>query len=220
MMLCMGYIQNRHPKILPDKDTETIFIAGGGVVGCLTAYVVSLIKRADGKPKYHVIISDKQKQVLNGACATAQRLHFGGEYPHSLQTALDCIRSAIIWKLTMPDGIYTSRPGMTFSVAEATEKSGKLTIESYLEHYEKIFQEYKRLFRQVQTSFGWTPEHTAEKLFGPPERELFYRRLNEVELAERSLGAKLSGACLAGKGGLRIAQYRSMDQLQGQRKRH
>lgn len=159
---------------------ERIAVIGGGMGGSLTAL---LAKRAG----YDVMHLGKQDLRLNGASVIAARLHLGGEYPLDRKTALDCLKGAIVWKLVMPDGIYTDQTPMRFTVSEATEKEGLLTVKKYLDHYEMIRRRYEQHFQRVRSVLGWSEDQTAAALFGLPKQENFYRALKKGKGRENDL---------------------------------
>jgi len=130
------------------SDREEIAVIGGGLGGVTTALMLAK------DPHYHVTLIEAQPTVLNGACVSAGRLHLGGEYPLDSKTAHDCLLGAIIWKLLMPKNIYTPAPPMKFLLAQKTQEHGEkypeddkaLTLDKYLTAYEKIREEYERIF--------------------------------------------------------------------------
>lgn len=183
------------------SDREEIAVIGGGRGGVETALMLAKQyirdrRTGESRPKYHVTLIEAQDHLLNGASLIASRLHLGGEYPLDPQTAADCVKGAVIFKLLMPDNIYTPAPPMKFLVAEATEAEGKadpanpkaLTLDKYQKSYVAISDLYEKALQRLKgvlkvnfekTVNKWDAARLAEKqaqdrLFGPAD-ELFHR---------------------------------------------
>jgi glycine/D-amino acid oxidase-like deaminating enzyme len=206
------------------RKREEIAIIGAGLGGCLTALMLAK------NPRYHVTLIEAQDTILNGASLIASRLHLGGEYPlhldakdHKPITGYDCLHSAVIWKLLMPENIYTPTPPMKFLVANATEqeaRSGKvaeektLTVDKYLHYYEQIRVRYQELFKQVRDAFRWRQDRIAQKLFGLPDRGIFFHKLQPKEYNNYK---DIAGGFESQELGLNVPKYLTM--IQGEIKR-
>ena len=202
---------------MPDQKREEIAIIGGGLGGCLTALMLAK------DPKYHVTLIEAQDTLLNGASAIASRLHLGGEYPLDPKTASDCLTGATIWKLLMPESIYTPTPPMKFLLAQKTQEYGEkhleddkaLTLDKYLTVYEKIRNEYKIIFAKVQKGFGWNDETTKKSLFGSFEEGKFSRPLKPEEYGDYNQGhTKIAGGFQSQELGLNVPKYLAMIQTE------
>jgi len=170
----------------PSKKPEELVIIGGGLEGCLAAIFAARLRDPySGRPKYHITLLEKQDKLLNGASLIASRLHLGGEYPLDPQTGFDCLKGAVIWKLLMPQNIYTDRSPMKFTVSKETEAEGKkgplnaqgkktLTLQKYLDYYETIREKYEEHYNKIKKKFL---RETPGLLFGSPEQGKFYRKL-------------------------------------------
>ncbi len=161
-------------------DAQNIVIMGGGIAGCLTALQLGRRKDEQGRLLYHITILEKEPVLFTAASLMAYRLHNGGEYAKSTQTALDCLHYAIIHKLLMPSEMYIKQDHMNFAVAQGSQESGELTFEKFKRHYQILHGEYKKYFDMVQQSMGWTAEETADRLLGHPKD--FYKVLDRNEL--------------------------------------
>lgn len=171
--------------VIPEKKEE-IAVIGGGLGGCLTALMLAK------NPRYHVQLIEAQDKLLNGASVIASRLHLGGEYPLDPETAQDCLKSAVAWKLLMPnkeipgqENIFTSTPAMKFLVANKTEEDGrrlpedsqKLTVNQYFKSYEKIRESYEGICKKMSQALGWDEDTTQKNLFGSYKEGEFFKRL-------------------------------------------
>lgn len=174
-------------------DTNpSITVVGGGMAGCLAAIVAA-------KQGYNVTLFEREDQVLKGASMIASRLHLGGEYPldFSLKSGEDCLTGAMVFRLLMPE-VYTPVPPMRFTVTNASEADGRLSVERYIQYYKHLQEQYTEHFEHIRSAFGWSREVAAERLFGAPED--FFRRLQPDELSD-----------LAGVSGGFISQERGID---------
>lgn len=201
---------------------EEIAVIGGGLGGCLTTLMLARLKDDQGNQKYHVTLIEKSPTLLGGASTIASRLHLGGEYPLSEDTASHCLIGATIWKLLMPKDIYSAAPSMKFLVGEDTEKSGKLTVEKYLEAYEKVRMQYEGLSHKIKTAFNWTDQQVQDELFGSPESGRFYRKLTPDEYPEDYYG-KVAGGFQSQERGLNVPKclatiQNELEKLQKQKK--
>jgi hypothetical protein len=165
---------------------EQIAVIGGGLGGCLTALMLAK------EGKYHVTIIEKDK-LFNGTPLLASRLHLGGEYPLDSQTASDCLRGGIMWKMLMPKKIYTPTPPMKFLLGEKTQQNGvnyptdekTLTLEKYRISFEAIRREYEeKNFHRIQKAFGWNDARAEKELFGSPAEGTFYREFSPTKNKE------------------------------------
>lgn len=189
------------------EKREEIIIVGGGLGGCLTALMLAK------NPQYHVTLIEAQDTLLNGASTIAARLHLGGEYPLHPKTSRDCLNGASIWKMLMPDSIYTPVPPMKFLVADNTERSRKLTVSGYLDAYENIRGQYKKICTKVQKAVGAGMDTVHDMLFGSPDKGKFFRQLRPEEYADYHQGAtKIAGGFQSPELGLNIPKYLSMIQ--------
>jgi hypothetical protein len=196
---------------------EEIAIIGGGLGGCLTALMLAK------NPRYHVTLIEGQDMLLNGASAIASRLHLGGEYPLDEKTARDCLTGALLWKLLMPDNIYTDVPPMKFLIAQQTQETGEaidrqaqksnekgipaLTVKRQYIAYEKIRLAYKHIFDRIQKAYGWDEKTTEKALFGSPASGKFFRSLNPYEYKNY---ADIAGGIQSQEIGLNVPKYLAM----------
>jgi hypothetical protein len=206
-----------------EDKREEIAIIGGGLGGCLTALMFCK------DPRYHVTLIEAQDSLLNGASTIAAHLHLGGEYPTHQTTANDCLNGAIIWKLLMPDNIYTSdlnnpnsMPRMKFLVASKTEAYGHanpetedtLTLKKQFESYELIRASYKETLDKIQKGLKWTTEMTQKALFGSSGKGIFFRELKPQEYVDYSPNGEIAGGIQTQELGLNIPKYLTMIQAE------
>lgn len=194
---------------------EEIVVIGGGLGGCLTALMLAK------NPQYHVTLVEAQDTLLNGASTIAARLHLGGEYPLHPKTSRDCLNGAAVWKLLMPDSIYTPVPPMKFLVARNTELVGELTVDKYLKSYEKIRQQYVKMCKKVAGKIHASTPDAANKgldaaydtLFGPADKGKFFRQLTPEEYSHYHQGDTwIAGGFQSPELGLNIPKYLTMIQ--------
>lgn len=168
---------------MPQKKQEkgTIAVIGGGLGGSLTAIMLA-------KQGYNVKLIEAQDSILNGASRIAARLHLGGEYPKDEHTRMDCLESAIIWKLLMPPSIYTAVNKMKFLLTKTThalglgsppETENALTTSQYLDAYEGVRTKYAVTLGVLKKTFS----DIEQKLFGPADKGVFFRTLSPDEYA-------------------------------------
>lgn len=191
------------------QGKEEIAIIGGGLGGCLTALMLAK------DSKYHVTLIEQQPALLNGASSIASRLHLGGEYPLDDKTARDCLMGAVIWKLLMPNDIYTPTPPMKFLVAENTEKHGQenpddvkaLTLKKYLKSYGKVRETYQDVLAKAGKALGYDGATTQRLLFGSAEEGKFFRPLRPEEYSGYT---KIAGGFQSQELGLNVPKYLAM----------
>jgi len=201
------------------SERKEIAVIGGGLGGCLTALMLARLKDEAGNPRYHITLIEAQNTLLNGASAIASRLHLGGEYPRDSQTANDCLTGAVIWKLLMPDTIYTPAPAMKFLISKDSQREGEngssrengITLKEYSDAYEKIRQKYKKLFGDIKRAFGWDRNKTEKALFGSPEENKFFRPLARKEYSDY---ANIEGGFQSQEIGLNVPKYLAMLEIE------
>ena len=195
---------------------EEIVIIGGGLGGCLTALMLAK------NPKFHITIIEEKESLLSGASLAAAQLHLGNEYPLNEKTALDCLNSAVIWKLLMPDDIYTQVPPKMFLVDKNTQNFADnnpgldtiLTTDIQYAACEKIRLKYEELFKKVMAAKGWDEadttarlrieEVTAQQLFGSYKEGEFFRSLQPEEYADYT---NIAGGIQTQEIGLNVPKY-------------
>lgn len=205
------------PQNPPDSN-KTIAVIGGGLAGSLTALM--LIRQG-----FHVKLIEKNKELFEGASHVAARLHRGLEYPKDLQSAIDCMYSAIMWKLIMPEGITTAAPPMRALIDKRSDELGKeleerrkcgeqidpadeadaLTVDQALENYKLVRDAYEKIFKKVIELTGWSREDAANRMLGLPEN--FYRELEPHEYADVK---NVAGGFQSAEEGLNIPKYLGM----------
>jgi len=205
---------------MPEKNPEEIAIIGGGLAGCLVALMLAK------NPRYHVTLIEKQPTVLNGASLIASRLHQGREYPLDPATQRDCLENAVVWKLLMPDNIYTPVPPMKFLVANETQQYGKahpeapqsLTLDKFFSASEDIRQHYEEIFGAVKRRYGWEDATIEKKLFGSYAPGQFSRLLAPEEYADYP---GVVGGIQSQEMGLNVPKYLTMieEQLREEQKK-
>jgi len=204
---------------------EEIAIIGGGRGGVETALMMAKQTNKDNSPKYHVTLIEEQDTLLNGASMIASRLHLGGEYPLDPQTAKDCLEGAIIFKLLMPDNIYTPTPPMKFLVSEKTQGSGEmpenqydsksLTLQKYEQAYEKIAHDYSLALTELQKKLKLPKVDDAAKLLFGPKADLF-KRLDPSSDPKKGYGdynqgdTKIAGGFQSKEPGINIGKFLAM----------
>eukprot|EP01137_Pigoraptor_chileana_P026662 Opistho-2@8317 len=153
---------------------ERVVVVGGGWTGCLSAVQLA-------RAGYHVTLVESRSLLMDGASKVPARLHLGGEYPldKTLQTGKNCLHAALVFRQIMPEWVFTKMPPCTFIVAQGTEDEGELTVQSYVDYYSAIRDEYARYCEQ----------NPANMLFGPPNE--FFRVLEADEI--RHLGCVAGG---------------------------
>ncbi len=207
------------------RKKERIAIIGGGLGGCLSALMLARLKDDNGEPKYDITLIEAQDKLLNGASLIASRLHLGGEYPLSFDTAKDCLIGATMWKLLMPKDIYTPAPPMKFLVAQETQEAGKaavpenkraLTLQKYKENADKVWKIYEPIFSKIiQNLFGGDLAKAEAALFGSFKAEDFFRPLNPCEYANYNQGnTKIAGGFQSQEIGLNVPKYLAMIQAE------
>jgi len=223
--------QHIYPSAADGK--EVITVIGGGLSGCVSALMLA-------RQGYHVNLIEKNDELLTGSSRVAARLHRGLEYPKDPISAIDCMKSAVMWKLLMPDNITTAPPPMKAVLSKRSQELGEiketnemlkranlssqirreltdeedldaLTLDSYNNVFEKVRQEYEELFKRIRSDMGWTKEQTEADLLGSYEKGRFYRALSEDELRECKI-PNIVGGFQTQEEGLNIPKYLSMIQ--------
>lgn len=145
------------------RRREKIAIIGGGYTGVLTALLLTKLQDKEENPFYEVHLYDSNPELMMGASLAPARLHLGGEYPTDEATALQCLKSAILFR-QMLRGIYTDISKTAFLLSNNSKE--QLTYEEMKENYNKIKNKYGRYYTQLQNEYG---ENTDALFFGPPD---------------------------------------------------
>ncbi|MBT4879738.1 MAG: FAD-dependent oxidoreductase [Alphaproteobacteria bacterium] len=145
------------PHDSPPIRREKVGFAGGGLTAIFTAILASQY--------YDVTILEKMAHLLDWASKSPGRLHLGGEYPEDPTTALQCLQSALLFRIMLKNGpnIFTSIPATAFLVPKA---SGEPLLEQSKRSYAQLQEAYKLYHSRLVETFG---TDIGDMLFGPPE---------------------------------------------------
>lgn len=169
---------NNSEIAFPHLD-ETVAVIGSGIAGCLTANVLS-------SSGYNVSIFESSEEMFSGASSGALQAHLGGLYSGSIQTAQECLTSAIELKKSMPYAF--NGQNAQFLVADQSE----ISMEDYTNFYNQHTDYYASL-------------PIDDQVFGPPES--FYSVLDAHEL---SFVKNVEGGISTHEPGLNINLIRSV----------
>lgn len=190
----------------PQVTRREVTIIGGGIAGCLTALMLAR------RQNYHVRLIEAQPELLNGASIMASRLHLGGEYPLDPQTMRDCIKAASIWKLNMPEDIYTKCRTMRFFTTEEAAEQETLTPPMYMRAYqENVVKPYEDIIVKINARKPLRKKQDIQySLFGKPDKLLrFVHRKETREFADDSGDTHVAGGFISKEPGLDIPLYLS-----------
>ncbi len=110
----------------PSDALQQLVIVGGGYGGVCTALKTAEHLRDAGDQPFHVTLIEKEPDLFRSTALLAGQLHGGNEYPLHWATAAACLRSAIRWRLEMPDAdFYTDRDPMIYTGSVASQAIGK-----------------------------------------------------------------------------------------------
>ncbi len=133
------------------RRREKIAIIGGGYTGVLTALLLAKLQDEEENPFYEVHLYDSNPELMMGASLAPARLHLGGEYPKDEATALQCLKSAILFR-QMLRGVYTDISKTAFLLSNNSKE--QLTYEVMKENYSKIKNRYGNYYTQLQKEYG------------------------------------------------------------------
>lgn len=122
---------------------ENVAVIGSGIAGCLAALELA-------RAGYRVRIFEELDHPFSGTSATALQAHLGGLYSGNMETAKECLHSAIEVKKVMP--YMLSDRNATFLVAQQSE----MRMNEFVTFYEQLRDYYDTL-----------PDE--DKVFGEPK---------------------------------------------------
>lgn len=149
-------------RIAAREAIERIAVIGSGIAGCLTAELLA-------NEGYAVRVFEERERPFSGTSATALQAHLGGLYSADLNTAYECLRSAIEIKKNVPYAL-SDRNAM-FLVADQSE----VTIDEYLTFYEELAGYYSDL-------------PVDDRVFGRPDDFFRVANPNELQFAKNITG--------------------------------
>src|SRR5882724_7706164 len=136
---------------------EQVTIIGGGLMGMTAAWMLS-------EAGYPVMLIEQMAEPMSGTSKDALGIHLGGRYPHSPQTAAQCLESGIRFKQLMPFAVSKKRGPLNFLIAENSQVSYPKYIDFYKNH----------------RNINYANRPQEEQVFGEPET--FFRELEQNEL--------------------------------------
>ncbi len=122
----MAFDSLGHARALPVVRRKKLAIVGGGYGGVCTALkAAEHLHDVDGQP-FHITLIEKEPLLFLSTALLAGQLHGGNEYMLHWPTAEACMRSAIRWRLEMPEeAFYTDREPMKYTISTAGQKIGE-----------------------------------------------------------------------------------------------
>lgn len=148
-------MSNPNTQLGVGTTPETVAVIGSGIAGSLTAEGLA-------QAGYDVTVIEERPEFFNAASANAAHAHMGGLYSGNLQTAQQCLLSAIDAKKTTP--YILTEQKTAFLVAEESEMS---------------LPEFTDFYSDLREFYGSLPQH--DQVFGDPEK--FFRMLRPEEYA-------------------------------------
>jgi glycine/D-amino acid oxidase-like deaminating enzyme len=111
---------------------EKVAVIGSGIAGCLAALELA-------RAGYEVRIFEELDTAFGGTSATALQAHLGGLYSGNMDTAKECLRSAIEIKKFIPYAL-NDRNAMFF-----VAKQSDITLDEYVSFYTELRDYYASL---------------------------------------------------------------------------
>jgi hypothetical protein len=145
---------------------ESVAVIGSGVAGSLSAHELT-------QAGYQVTILEQLPEAFSGSSANAAHLHLGGLYSANLQTAKECLVSAVEMKKAIPHGMTNEK--VQFLVAEDSDMS----LDDLVEFHEELTDYYANL-------------PSEDQVFGLPENFFRVLRPEEYAFAKRVAGGLIS----------------------------